>query len=145
MAGSVAGWSGRAVVRASGVGASAPASALLVTKTVTSKKGVATKIMHHLLDMALLPDELYSPDVPTEKWLDRVEKQAEFPAGSLSRTSWCHPKAEAERLIGVPLYLMLNWLPFLLPVMSWALRGWRGLVVLAIMLGALSLKPVPKP
>ena len=98
--------------------------------------------MHHLLDMAALPDGLYSPDVPTDKWLDLVEKKAQFPAGSLGKTSYCHPKAEAERLVGVPLYLMLNWLPFLLPVVSWALGGWRGLVVLAIVLGALSFKPV---
>jgi hypothetical protein len=98
---------------------------------------------HFVLDMASLPDELYTPDVPTEKWIDRVQKQPEkFPSGSLGALSPCPPKAELERLIGIPLYLMLNWLPFLLPIISVTLGGWKGLVILVVVLAALSLKPV---
>lgn len=98
--------------------------------------------MHHLLDMAALPDELYSPDVPTEKWLDRVEKSTRFPDGALGKLSPVPLKAELERLVGVPLYLMLNWLPFLLPILSWTFGGWKGLALLAAVLMLLSLKPV---
>lgn len=96
---------------------------------------------HYCLDMAALPDELYTPDTPTEHWMDRVEKAAEaFPPGALGALSPLHPKAELERLVGVPLYLMFNWLPFLLPIVSWAAGGWRGLLILAVVLALLSLK-----
>ena len=98
---------------------------------------------HYLLDMATLPDELYNPEVPTDKWMDKRQvADPAFPAGSLGKLTPVHPKAEAERIIGIPLYLMMNWLPFILPALSWALGGWRGLIILALLLATLSLKPV---
>ena len=98
---------------------------------------------HYMLDMAALPDALYSPDVPTEKWMERVVRATTaFPPGSLGQVTPCPPKAEVERLVGIPLYLMLNWLPFMLPIIAFATGGWRGLVILAIVLIVLSLKPV---
>ena len=50
-------------------------------------------------------------------------------------------KAEVERLIGVPLYLMLNWLPFLMPLVSAVVGGWRGILLMAALLALFSLKP----
>ena len=98
--------------------------------------------MHHLLELATLPDDLYDPTVPTDKWMDHVTRAKAFPPGSLGKQLPVAPKAEAERLVGIPLYLMLNWLPFMLPLVSFAMGGWRGIVIFVVVLVVLSFRRV---
>ena len=97
-----------------------------------------------MFDLSALPDNLYGPDVPTSAWTDRVETSSghKFPSGSLGKLSPVPWKAQLERLIGIPIYLMLNWLPFLLPLVCFAVGGARGLAILAAVLASLTLRPV---
>mmetsp|Transcript_34529 Transcript_34529/g.111193 ORF Transcript_34529/g.111193 Transcript_34529/m.111193 type:complete len:359 (-) Transcript_34529:234-1310(-) len=89
------------------------------------------------LDLAALPDELYDDAVPDEKWFDRAQKVGPggFAAGSLSAVSPLALGPHLERIINIPLYLTLNWLPFVLPLCAGGLYGWIGLLVLAVALG----------
>ena len=99
---------------------------------------------HHMFDLSALPDNLYGPEVPTSAWTNRIETSSghKFPSGSLGKLSPVPWKAQLERLIGIPIYLMLNWLPFLLPLVCFAVGGARGLAILAAVLASLTLRPV---
>lgn len=90
---------------------------------------LAAEMAFFSLDLAALPDELYDDAVPDEKWFDRVQKVG--PGGFAERRVGPH----LERIINIPLYLTLNWLPFVLPLCAGGLYGWIGLLVLAVALG----------
>lgn len=96
-----------------------------------------------MLDLSALPDALYSPDVPAEEWLQR-SKPGPFAPGSLGSLTPISRLTEIERLLGIPLYLTLNWLPFLLPLTAWYAGGWTYLLVyvlaalVAVVLGSSS-------
>ena len=97
---------------------------------------LAAEMAFFSLDLAALPDELYDDAVPDEKWFDRVQKVGPggFAAGSLSAVSPLALGPHLERIINIPLYLTLNWLPFVLPLCAGGLYGWSGLLVLAVAL-----------
>lgn len=99
-----------------------------------------------MLDMASLPDELYTPDVPTEKWLDRCAKAGPegFPAGCIKPLP-IHWKVELERIIDIPLYMAFNWAPFVLPAVTFVFTGWKGLVLFVLAVAALSAVQAIKP
>ena len=72
---------------------------------------------YYMLDVAALPDELHTPDTPPEKWKERcVVAEGGFPENALHEvhpvSNWVH----AERMVGIPFYLLLNVLPFALPI-----------------------------
>lgn len=92
----------------------------------------------HLLDLAKLPDELYEDKVPNEKWFDKVKTAGPggFEAGSLSEISPLALGPHIERVINIPLYLTLNWLPFAMPIIAGGFFGWKGLLILIVVLTA---------
>ena len=63
----------------------------------------------------------------------RFEEFQSMSADPLKKCPQCN-KNQLERLIGIPIYLMLNWLPFLLPLVCFAVGGARGLAILAAVL-----------
>ena len=78
------------------------------------------------LNVGRLPDALYQPDVPVERWLETdcfESTGTEFPPHSLSQTQDIEWDVELERMTGIALYMMMNVLPFLL-VPLWALYSW---------------------
>lgn len=93
---------------------------------------------YYKFDIGNLPDELFHPDVPVDKWLERTTTAdtAGFPKCSLNVLSDHIPlDVELERIVGVSLYMVGNILPFLLPPLlvssiffSWA-RMASGLLV----------------
>jgi hypothetical protein len=74
---------------------------------------------YYKLDIGNLPDELFHPDVPVEKWLARATTagKAGFPKGSLNVLSEIPWDVEVERLVGIALYMVGNVLPFTLPIL----------------------------
>ena len=74
---------------------------------------------YYCLNAGSLPDELYKPTVPVSDWLSRCTTAGAdgFPAGSLATLDPIPPLVLCERLIGIPLYMLLNVLPFALPLL----------------------------
>ena len=89
-----------------------------------------------MLDMAELPDSLYSEKVPASKWFDRCQTAGPegFQPNSLNKVSPLALGPHIERVINIPLYLTLNWLPFALPLLAGGLFGWKGLLILVVVL-----------
>ena len=92
---------------------------------------------YHMLDMAALPDELYSEKVPASKWFDRCQTAGAdgFAPNSLNKVSPLALGPHLERVVNIPLYLTLNWLPFAMPLLAGSLFGWKGLLILIVVLG----------
>jgi 1-acyl-sn-glycerol-3-phosphate acyltransferase len=88
----------------------------------------------YMLDVGQLPDVFYKPDVPAEKWVDRCETVGSegFKPGSLNKVSPLPTAVEAERLVGMPLYLSLNYLPFFVLIYACVRYGFLGLVYVAL-------------
>jgi len=63
--------------------------------------------------------ELYKPTVPVSAWLSRCTTAGAdgFPAGSLATLDPIPLLVLCERLIGIPLYMLLNVLPFAVPLL----------------------------
>jgi hypothetical protein len=80
---------------------------------------MSTTAEYYKLDIGNLPDELFHPDVPVEKWLARATTagKAGFPKGSLNVLSEIPWDVEVERLVGISLYMAANVLPFLFPML----------------------------
>ena len=74
---------------------------------------------YYCFNAGSLPDELYKPSVPVSAWLSRcITAGAEgFPAGSLASLDPIPTLVLLERLIGIPLYMLLNVLPFAVPLL----------------------------
>ena len=74
---------------------------------------------YYCLNAGSLADELYKPTVPVSDWLSRCTTAGAdgFPAGSLATLDPIPPLVLCERLIGIPLYMLLNVLPFALPLL----------------------------
>lgn len=73
---------------------------------------------YYCLNFATLPDILYDSEVPVKEWHAKCETAGSkgFPAGSLARVEPCEKHVEAERIIGIPLYMLCNLLPLVLPL-----------------------------
>ena len=74
---------------------------------------------YYCLNAGSLPDELYKPTVPVSAWLSRCTTAGAdgFPAGSLATLDPIPLLVLCERLIGIPLYMLLNVLPFAVPLL----------------------------
>jgi len=72
----------------------------------------------YMFDAAALPDDLHTPETPADRWLERCQTAGAegFPANSLAARSPLDGFTHLERIVGVPSYLMLNVLPFALPL-----------------------------
>lgn len=69
---------------------------------------------------AELPDELFRPETPVDKWLatcEMTENTAGFPDASLCRRIDIPWDVHVERCIGIALYMACNVLPFALPAL----------------------------
>jgi hypothetical protein len=87
----------------------------------------------HLLEL-LSQLRFYKPEVPAEKWVDRCKTAGPegFKAGTLNVCSALSPAVELERLVGTPLYLSLNYLPFFIVVWACVEHGFLGLGYVAV-------------
>eukprot|EP00547_Thalassionema_nitzschioides_P003352 CAMPEP_0194221258 /NCGR_PEP_ID=MMETSP0156-20130528/30270_1 /TAXON_ID=33649 /ORGANISM="Thalassionema nitzschioides, Strain L26-B" /LENGTH=373 /DNA_ID=CAMNT_0038951611 /DNA_START=33 /DNA_END=1150 /DNA_ORIENTATION=- len=75
---------------------------------------------YYRLDVGQLPDELYREPVPVKEWLQRTiacNKKEGFPKNSLNQLLPIPWDVEAERIVGISLYMVGNVLPFLLPLL----------------------------
>jgi len=77
-----------------------------------------TNVEFYKLRVGLLPDELYRPEVPVEKWLEHCEVTTNakegFPPHSLCTVDALEWDVHLERLVGISLYMWMNVLPFFL-------------------------------
>jgi hypothetical protein len=75
---------------------------------------------YYKFDVGQLPDDLYHPQVPVEKWLATTKKAGAdgFPPNSLNKLSPIPWDVEVERLVGNALYMIGNILPFLVPILT---------------------------
>ena len=73
----------------------------------------------YCLNAGSLPDELYKPAVPVSAWLSRCTTAGAegFPAGSLASLDAIPLLVLCERLIGIPVYMLFNVLPFAVPLL----------------------------
>lgn len=91
-------------------------------------------------DYANLPDELFSPDVPAQKWLDTCESTSSktgFPPNSLNKVHPISLEVELERIVGISMYVIMNVLPFLivpLLILYYAVATfWAKLIVCGVL------------
>lgn len=99
---------------------------------------MSTKEKHPIelykLDIGKIPDELYHVDTPVEKLLERCEtvsadgtpgttSDVSFPPGSLHKVNDVPKDVEWERMIGIPLYMSLNTLPFIVVITASLMVG----------------------
>ena len=77
---------------------------------------------YYCLDCADLTEDDYRPEVPVESWLSRckVAGARGFKANELTTVSNPGMHVLVERFFGFPTYMLLNVLPFLLPL-AWLL------------------------
>jgi hypothetical protein len=75
---------------------------------------------YYKFDVGQLPDDLYHPEVPVQKWLETTitAGPAGFPSESLNVLHDIPWDVDIERMIGIALYLVFNILPFMLPLLS---------------------------
>lgn len=78
---------------------------------------MTTPPAYYKLDVANLPENLFRPDVPVEKWLARVTiaDSKGFVKNSLNKPSEIPWDVDVERCVGISLYMVGNVLPFLVP------------------------------
>lgn len=95
---------------------------------------------YYCLDVGSIPDHLYSPDTPVEKWLDLCSTAGAegFPASSLASVQSIPLSTELESVIRIPLYMLFNLLPVLLPGLCLCLAGWKAAAVTVVVLFTLS-------
>eukprot|EP00928_Gymnodinium_smaydae_P029915 TRINITY_DN22391_c0_g2_i1.p1 TRINITY_DN22391_c0_g2~~TRINITY_DN22391_c0_g2_i1.p1 ORF type:complete len:364 (-),score=32.14 TRINITY_DN22391_c0_g2_i1:355-1446(-) len=91
---------------------------------------------YYCLDFGELPDELYKPEVPLEKWQKHLKQAGEggFAPGSLRSIAPIRFGELIERLIVYPLYMILNAAPFMMPPVLWAMFGFRGCMAFVLAL-----------
>jgi len=100
---------------------------------------------YYKLNLATLPDHLFSKDTPAQKWLDlATTTENSFPPNSLNRVHTpIEPVVELERIFGISLYMIGNVLPFALVILSisslFSAVAYLLLKVLAIYVTALTL------
>ncbi len=93
-----------------------------------------SKASYYCLDLAGLDDKLYKYGVPADKWLDQATTADKngFAAGSLGKVSPCSFNVQLERCFGIPFYVFLNVVPFLLPLTLMVVGAWRALLLLVV-------------
>ena len=80
---------------------------------------------YYKFDVGKLPDELYRPEIPVEKWLATCEstKEATFPIDSLYCVIPITWDVELEQIVGISIYIIYGWKCISLSdiAISWAL------------------------
>lgn len=73
---------------------------------------------YYCLDCAALTPDDYKAEVPVERWLSLCKTAGASGFGKGELTSISSPPAHVliERFFGFPFYMLLNVLPFLLPL-----------------------------
>uniref|UniRef100_A0A7S2HJE3 Acyltransferase n=1 Tax=Helicotheca tamesis TaxID=374047 RepID=A0A7S2HJE3_9STRA len=71
---------------------------------------------YYKLNVGKLPDDLYRPETPASSWLQKCESTnaKSFPPNSLHKVDPISWDVEAERIIGISLYMISNVFPFLI-------------------------------
>ena len=73
---------------------------------------------HYLFDFSQLPDELFSAKVPVDQWLAHCKQVGAKQSGqNLAQLHPIPPFLEAERVVGISMYLFANFFPFVVPVL----------------------------
>ncbi len=72
---------------------------------------------YYKLNLASLPDDLYHKETDVKEWLAlTTTSKGSFPPDSLNRIMRLDTAVEMERIIGLPLWMVGNALPFALPL-----------------------------
>ena len=95
-----------------------------------------TTMKYHKLNLATLPDDLYTKQTPVNQWLDLATSvEGGFPPNSLNQVQPIETDVEIERLAGIAFYMLGNVLPFLLPaLLASSIVSQLGFLLLKIVL-----------
>ena len=72
----------------------------------------------YMFDAASLPDELYTPETPVERWIERCHTAGPqgFAKGAFTKLVPIKAHVLLERTVGIALWMVMNMLPFALPI-----------------------------